>query len=77
MTALRRGDPFLGSAKKPGKRDGWHPTVLVRGQQAKRKEVVSFSMNYDSDSLFPPQKRFGLKGFCVEGGFKFKVVQGL
>lgn len=35
--------PFLGSAMKAGKREGWHPTVLVRGQQAKRKGVVSLS----------------------------------
>ena len=67
MTALRRGDPFLGSAKKPGKRDGWHPTVLVRGQQAKRKGLSPFKELWrDSDSLLPPRQSWfeeSFKGF--------------
>ena len=63
--------PFLRSAKKAGKREGWHPTVLVRGQQAKRKVVVSLSRIMERLRHQPFTKESvvsgNLRGLCGRG----------
>ena len=56
----------MGSAKKRGKRDGWHPTVLMQGQQEKRKGVSPLK-NY-GETLFWIEESF--KGFVCGSGFK-------